>query len=103
MKDDRKKFQEFAELAGRRKEHLLHRHGQRSKPEGQVGQVYSIPIPVARVAELGYAARARGEAPGAYFDSGGSDVWMRRLSGPSVGIGLTNHVASLWKLVEIST
>ena len=103
MKDDRKKFEEFAELAQRGREHLLHRLGQRSKPEGQVGQVYSIPIPVARVAELGYAARARGEAPGAYFDSGGSDVWMRRLSGPSVGIGLTNHVASLWKLVEIST
>ena len=103
MKDDRKKFEEFAELARRSQEHSFHRPGQRSRPEGHVGQVYSIPIPVARVAELGYAARARGEAPGAYFDSGGSDVWMRRLSGPSVGIGLTNHVASLWKLVEIST
>jgi hypothetical protein len=63
MKDDRKKFEEFAELAGRRKEHLLHRIGQRAKPEGQVGQVYSIPIPVARIAELEYVATARGEAP----------------------------------------
>ena len=39
MKDDRKKFQEFAELAGRRKEHLLHRLGQPPKPESQLGQV----------------------------------------------------------------
>jgi hypothetical protein len=63
MKDDRKKFEEFAELAGRRKEHQLHRLGQRSKLEGQVGQVYSIPIPVVRIAELEYVATARGEAP----------------------------------------
>ncbi len=63
MKDDRKKFEEFAELAGHSKEHLLHHLGQRSKPEGQVGQVYSIPIPVARIAELEYVATARGEAP----------------------------------------
>ena len=63
MKDDRKKFEEFAELAGRRKEHLPHRLGHRSKLEGQAGQVYSIPIPVARIAELEYVATARGEAP----------------------------------------
>jgi hypothetical protein len=63
MKDDRTKFEEFAELAGHSKEHLFHRLGQPSKPEGQVGQVYSIPIPVARIAELEYVATARGEAP----------------------------------------
>jgi len=63
MKDDRRKFQEFAELAGRRKEHPLHRLGQPPQPEGQVGQVYSIPMPVARIAELEYVAAARGEAP----------------------------------------
>ena len=60
MKDDRKKFQEFAELAGRRKEHLLHRLGQPPKPESQVGQVFWIPVPLARVAwvaELVYGRR----------------------------------------------
>ena len=51
MKDDRKKFEEFAELAGRRKEHLVHGRGEGSKPEGQVGQVYSIPIPVSRITD----------------------------------------------------
>ncbi len=60
MKDDRRKFEEFAELAGHSKEHLLHRLGQQAKPEGQV---YSIPIPVGRIAELEYVATARGEAP----------------------------------------
>jgi len=34
MKDDRRKFEEFAELAGHSKEHLLHRLGQQAKPEG---------------------------------------------------------------------
>ena len=60
MKDDRRKFEEFAELAGHSKEHLLHRLGQQAKPEGQV---YSIPIPVGRIAKLEYVATARGEAP----------------------------------------
>jgi len=60
MKDDRRKFEEFAELAGHSKEHLLHRLGQQAKPEGQV---YSIPIPVGRITELEYVATARGEAP----------------------------------------
>jgi len=60
MKDDRRKFEEFAELAGHSKEHLLHRLGQQAKPEGQV---YSIPIPVGPIAELEYVATARGEAP----------------------------------------
>ena len=45
MKDDRRKFEEFAELAARRKE-----------------QVYSIPIPAARIADLEFVATARGEA-----------------------------------------
>jgi hypothetical protein len=62
MKDDRKKFEEFAELAGRRKEHLVHGRGEGSKPEGQVGQVYSIPIPVSRITDLEEVATARGEA-----------------------------------------
>ena len=62
MKDDRTKFEEFAELAARRKEHLLHRIGQPPMPEGQEGQVYSIPIPVARIADLESVATARGEA-----------------------------------------
>jgi len=45
MKDDRRKFEEFAELAARRRE-----------------QVYSIPIPAARIADLEFVATARGEA-----------------------------------------
>jgi hypothetical protein len=63
MKDDRKKFEEFAELARRSQEHSFHRPSQRSRPEGHVGQLYSIPIPVTRIAELEYVATARGEAP----------------------------------------
>ena len=63
MKDDRKKFEEFAELAGRRKEHLVHGRGEGSKSEGQVGQVYPIPIPVSRITDLEEVATARGEAP----------------------------------------
>ena len=45
MKDDRRKFEEFAELAARMRE-----------------QVYSIPIPAARIADLEFVATARGEA-----------------------------------------
>ena len=47
MRDERTKFEEFAELAARRKE-----------------QVYSIPIPSARIADLESVATARGEALG---------------------------------------
>ena len=63
MKDDRKMFEEFAKLAGRGKGQLLRRIGQSPESEGQVGRVYSVPIPAARVAELESVATARGEAP----------------------------------------
>jgi hypothetical protein len=63
MKDDRKKFEEFAELAGRRKGDLLHPLGQPPKPEGRAGHIYPIPIPVARIADLESVAAARGDAP----------------------------------------
>src|SRR5712691_9865837 len=98
MKDDRKKFEEFAELAGRRKEHLLHRLGQPPRSAGQVGQVYSIPIPVARIAELEYVATARGEATRSMLRH-----WvLERLDDEAPrrrgGIGLTSHFAALWSL-----
>jgi hypothetical protein len=97
MKDDRKKFEEFAELAGHGKEHLLHRHGQRSKPEGQAGQVYSIPIPVARIAELEEVATARGEALRSMLRH-----WvLERLDDEAprgrTGVGGTSHFAALWR------
>ena len=63
MKDIRKKLEEVAELAERTKEQRLRRFGRPPKPEGEVGQVYSIRIPVAQIAELEEVAAARGEAP----------------------------------------
>ena len=95
MKDDRRKFEEFAELAGHSKEHLLHRLGQQAKPEGQVS---SIPIPVARIAELEYVATARGEATRSMLRH-----WvLERLDDEAPrrrgGIGLTSHFAALWSL-----
>jgi len=98
MKDDRRKFEEFAELAGQGKEHLLHRHGQRSKPEGQVAQVYSIPIPVGRIAELEEVATARGEAPRSMLRH-----WvLERLDDEAprrgLGVGRSSHFAALWSL-----
>lgn len=65
MKDDRRKFEEFAELAARGKEHLLHHLGQSPKPAR--GLPYSIPIPVARSSDLGSAAAARAEALSSIF------------------------------------
>ncbi|MFA5890601.1 MAG: hypothetical protein WDA27_06585 [Actinomycetota bacterium] len=63
MKDIHNKLEEVAELAERTKEQRLRRFGRPPKPEGEVGQVYSIRIPVARIAELEEVAAARGEPP----------------------------------------
>jgi hypothetical protein len=63
MKDIRKTLEEVAELAERTKDQRLHRIGRPPKPEGEVGQIYSIRIPVARILELERMAAARGEAP----------------------------------------
>lgn len=63
MKDIRKKLEEVAELAERTKEQRLRRFGRPPKPEGEVGQVYSIRIPVAQIAELEAVAAERGEPP----------------------------------------
>lgn len=63
MKDIRKKLEEVAELAERTKDERLRRFGRPPKPEGEVGQVYSIRIPVAQIAELEGVAAARGEPP----------------------------------------
>jgi hypothetical protein len=63
MKDIRKTLEEVAELAERTKEQRLRRFGRPPKPEGEVGQVYSIRIPVARIAELEEVAATRGEPP----------------------------------------
>lgn len=63
MKDIRKRLEEVAELAERTKEDRLRRFGRPPKPEGEVGQVYSIRIPVAQIAELEAVAAARGEPP----------------------------------------
>lgn len=63
MKDIRKKLEEVAELAERTKDDRLRRFGRPPKPEGEVGQVYSIRIPVAQIAELEEVAAARGAAP----------------------------------------
>jgi hypothetical protein len=62
-KDIRKTLEEVADLAERTKDQRLRRFGRPPKPEGEVGQVYSIRIPVARIAELEKVAAARGEAP----------------------------------------
>lgn len=63
MKDIRKTLEEVAELAERTKDQRLRRFGRPPKPEGEVGQVYSIRIPVARIIELEEVAAARGEPP----------------------------------------
>lgn len=63
MKDIRKKLEEVAELAERTKDQPLRRFGRPPKPEGEVGQVYSIRIPVSQIAELEQVAAERGEAP----------------------------------------
>jgi hypothetical protein len=63
MKDIRKKLEEVADLAERTREQPLRRFGRPPKPKGEVGQVYSIRIPVARIAELEEVAAARGEPP----------------------------------------
>lgn len=96
MKEERTKFEEFAELAARRKEHLLHRIGQPPKPEGQEGQVYPIPIPAARIADLESVATARGEALGSMLRQ-----WvLERLDDearPTKGrFEWTGQLASLW-------
>ncbi len=63
MRDIRKKLEEVAELAEGTKEQRLRRFGRPPKPEGEVGQVYSIRIPVAQIAELEAVAAERGEPP----------------------------------------
>lgn len=63
MKDIRKTLEEVGDLAERTKEQRLRRFGRPPKPEGEVGQVYSIRIPVAQIAELEEVAAARGEPP----------------------------------------
>lgn len=62
MRDNRKKFEEFAQLAGARREEAPHHASQPSKRDDQEEEVYPIPIPVARVAALESMAMARGEA-----------------------------------------
>ncbi len=63
MKDIRETLEEVAELAERTKDQRLRRFGRPPKPEGEVGQVYSIRIPVARIIELEKVAAARRRAP----------------------------------------
>ncbi len=63
MKDIRKKLEEVSELAERTKDRPLRRFGRPPKPQGEVGQVYSIRIPVSQIAELEQIAAERGEAP----------------------------------------
>lgn len=63
MKDIKKKLEEVAELAERTKDQPLRRFGRPPKPEGDVGQVYSIRIPVSQIAELEQVAADRGEPP----------------------------------------
>lgn len=63
MKDVGKTLEEVAELAERTKDDRLRRFGRPPKPAGEVGQVYSIRIPVAQIAALEEVAAARGEPP----------------------------------------
>ena len=63
MKDIKKKLEEVAELAERTKDQPLRRFGRPPKPQGDVGQVYSIRIPVSQISELEQVAAERGEAP----------------------------------------
>ncbi|MGH2727071.1 MAG: hypothetical protein ACRDKS_08855 [Actinomycetota bacterium] len=63
MKDITKKLEEVAELAERTKDQSLRRFGRPPKPQGEVGQVYSIRIPVSQIAQLEEVAAERGEAP----------------------------------------
>ena len=63
MKDIKKRLEEVAELAERTKDQPLRRFGRPPKPQGEVGQVYSIRIPVSQITELEEVAAARGEAP----------------------------------------
>jgi hypothetical protein len=63
MKDIKKRLEDVAELAERTKDQPLRRFGRPPKPEGEVGQVYSIRIPVSQIAELEQVAAERGEAP----------------------------------------
>ena len=79
MKDDRKKFEEFAELAQRGREHLLHRLGQRSKPEGQVGTSVRFLSRSPGSPSSSTWRRRAARPPGACFDTGCSNVWMMRL------------------------
>lgn len=63
MTDIRKVLDEVGKLAERTKDDRLRRFGRPPKPEGEVGQVYSIRIPVAQISLLEEVAAARGKPP----------------------------------------
>lgn len=62
-RDIRKELAEVAELAERTRDDRLRRLGRPPKPQGDVGQVYSIRIPAARIAELEELAAREHQAP----------------------------------------
>lgn len=63
MRDIRKELAEVAELAERTKNQRLRRFGRPPKPHGEVGQVYSIRIPVDQIAEIEKLADGEHKAP----------------------------------------
>lgn len=63
MKDIPARLARVAAAAERTKDLPLRRPGRPNKAEGEVGQVYSIRIPVDKISELEAIAAARGQAP----------------------------------------
>lgn len=63
MEDIPTRLERVAAAAERTKGQRLRRPGRPPKPQGEVGQVYSIRIPVGKISELEAVAAARGKAP----------------------------------------